>query len=273
MSLARVKSSMLDGGTSPVGNVLMKTSEKLVAFAAPAELEKIQKAGSAQFDSQAGALTIIFTDGTQATVTGLPTADQLKSGREGVQGKQGIPGTPGADGRDGRDGDPGCPGPKGERGRIGPTGETGPIGATGDTGPVGPTGPTGPTGSPGRDSAIDDYAAAQVLDPLTGQPIPNAYIASNRDLNTGFTQNMGRQIFSRNQDTVHVIFNTPFINRCASLNITFLNASVNQAKTYAIYNLDGTSATNENFLLGGFILKSTGQNVADWDFFYHATGD
>lgn len=273
MGLSKLKSSMIDPGTTAVGTVLMKTADKVVAFAPVEEVGQIQQAGTVQFDGQSGTLTIIFTDGTQSSVTGLPTADQLKSGREGVQGKQGIPGTPGADGRDGRDGAIGCPGPKGERGRIGPTGETGPIGATGDTGGVGPTGPTGPTGSPGRDSAIDDYAAAQVLDPLTGAVIPNAYIASNRDLNTGFTQNMGRQLFSKSQDTVHVIFNTPFINRCASLSITFLNASVNQAKTYAIYNLDGTSATNENFLIGGFILKSTGQNVADWDFFYHATGD
>ncbi|AQT28577.1 putative flagellar hook-length control protein FliK [Erwinia phage vB_EamM_Yoloswag] len=273
MGIVTVKPSMISPGTSPAGQVLTKTGINAVGWANPSEIEEIPTSSSANFDSQSGTLTIIFPNGTQASVTGLPTADQLKSGREGVQGKQGIQGTPGKDGRDGRDGEPGCPGVKGDPGRNGPTGDTGPIGPTGDTGPVGPTGSTGPTGNPGRDAAIDDYAVSQVLDPLTGAAVANAYTASNRDLNTGFTQNMGRQIAAKTQDTVHVLFNTPFINRCVSLNITFLNVSVNQAKTFAIYNLDGTSAVNENFLLGGFIIKSTGQNVVDWDFFFHATGD
>lgn len=273
MALTKLKTNMIDPGRGVLGQVLTKTSDSEISLAQPSQSLDSNLIGSTQFDAATGTLTIIFPDGTQATTTGLPTSDQLKSGREGVQGKQGLPGTPGTNGRDGRDGSIGCPGPKGERGRIGPTGDTGPVGPTGDTGGIGPTGPTGPTGNAGRDAAIDDYSASSVLDPITGDVIPNAYIASNRDRNTGFTQNMGRQIFAKTQDSVHVIFNAPFLNRCASLSITFLDASVNQAKTFSLYNLDGTSATNENFLLGGFIIKSSGQNVANWDFFFHATGD
>ncbi|WOL24673.1 tail fiber protein [Yersinia phage fHe-Yen9-02] len=271
--LIKIDPRMLAPGLAPTGNVLGKTSTDSVGFMAYEEAASIPGANSLTFDPTTGTLTLIFTDGSQASADGLPTADMLKKGREGKQGQQGLGGKAGVDGRDGRDGDIGCPGPKGERGRQGNTGDTGPIGATGNTGDVGPTGSTGPTGAPGRDAIIDDYAASQVLDPLTGEIVPNAFIGSNRDKNTGFTINMGRQVAPKTQDTVHVIFNTPFINRCVGLNITFLNAGVNQAKTYALYNLDGSSATSENFLLGGFTLKSTGQNVVDWDFFFTAEGD
>lgn len=273
MSLTKINPSLIDGGLAPTGKVLGKQSSTAVGFMDPNEAAKIPGSQNLQFDPLTGTLTIVFPDGSQSTTTGLPTADQLKSGREGKQGKDGLRGLPGSDGRDGRDGSDGCPGPRGPRGRNGPTGNTGPIGATGNTGGVGPTGATGPTGSPGRDSAIDEYLTAQALDPVTGAVIPNAWIGSNRDMNTGFTQNMGRVYNKSTTDTIHVIYNSPFINRCISLQITFVNTATNQSKTYQLYNLDGTSAMNENALLGGFTIKSTGTNVAGWDFFYTASGD
>lgn len=273
MSLTKINPSLIDGGLAPIGKVLGKKTGTSVAFMDPTEAAKIPGSQGAEFDPVTGTLTIVWADGSQSNVTGLPTADQLKSGKEGKQGKDGLRGLPGQDGRDGRDGDDGCPGPRGPRGRQGPTGNTGPIGATGNTGAVGPTGPTGPTGSPGRDAAIDEYLAAQALDPVTGAVIPNAWVASNRDMNTGFTHNMGRIVNKSTTDTIHVIFNTPFINRCVSINITFLNAALNQAKTFQLYNLDGTSAVNENALLGGFTIKSTGTNTTGWDFWYTALGD
>lgn len=273
MSLVKISPALIDGGAFPTGQVLGKKTENVVAFISPEEASKIPGSQGVEFDPTTGTLTVVWADGSQSTATGLPTADQLKSGREGKQGKDGLRGLPGADGRDGRDGEDGCPGPRGPRGRQGPTGNTGPIGATGNTGSVGPTGPTGPTGNPGRDAAIDEYLTAQSLDPVTGAPVVNAWIGSNRNMNTGFTQNMGRVVNKTTTDTLHVIFNTPFINRCISINITFVNAALNQAKTYTLYNLDGTSAMNENALLGGFTIKSAGTNTAGWDFWYQATGD
>ncbi|MEG0375335.1 MAG: collagen-like protein [Raoultibacter sp.] len=273
MGLTKINPSLIDGGLAATGLVLGKRTKESVGFIDPSEASKIPGTQNAQFDTLTGTLTIVFPDGSQSTVTGLPTADQLKSGREGKQGKEGLRGLPGADGRDGRDGSDGCPGPRGPRGRQGPTGNTGPNGATGNTGAVGPTGPTGPTGSPGRDAAIDEYLVSQALDPVTGAVIPNAWIGSNQDMNTGFKDNMGRIVNKSTTDTIHVIFNTPFINRCLGIQITFVNAATNQARTYQLYNLDGTSAMNENALLGGFTIKSTGTNTVGWDFWYHAVGD
>ncbi|AWY08380.1 tail fiber protein [Erwinia phage vB_EamM_Alexandra] len=273
MSLTRISPSLIDGGKDPVGKVLGKKTSTAVAFIDPQEAAKIPGAQGAQFDTNTGTLSIIWPDGSQSNVIGLPTADQLKSGREGKQGKDGLRGLSGTNGRDGRDGTDGCPGPRGPRGRNGPTGNTGPVGATGNTGSVGPTGATGPTGSPGRDAAIDEYRTAQALDPVTGAPIANAWIGSNRNMNTGFTHNMGRVVNKSTTDTLHVIFNSPFINRCISLHITFVNAATNQSKTFTLYNLDGTSAMNENALLGGFTIKSSGTNTVGWDFWYTAVGD
>lgn len=273
MSLVKINPGLIAGGNASPGLVLGKMAGDSVGFIDPAESAQLPGSQSISFDTVTGTLTVVWADGSQSTVTGLPTADQLKSGREGKQGKDGLRGMPGADGRDGRDGEEGCPGPRGYQGRQGPTGNTGPIGATGNTGPVGPTGATGPTGNAGRDAAIDEYHTAQALNPVTGAVIPNAWIGSNRNLNTGFTQNMGRVVNSSTTDTINVIFNTPFINRCISINITFVNAALNQAKTFRLYNLDGTSAMNENALLGGFTIKSTGTNVAGWDFWYTAVGD
>ncbi|QZE57646.1 hypothetical protein pEaSNUABM17_00100 [Erwinia phage pEa_SNUABM_17] len=273
MSLTKISPALIDGGSYPVGKVLGKKTASAVEFIDPTEAAKIPGSQGAEFDTTTGTLTIVWPDGSQSSVLGLPTADQLKSGREGKQGKDGLRGLPGADGRDGRDGEDGCPGPRGPRGRNGPTGNTGPVGATGNTGAVGPTGATGPTGSPGRDAAIDEYRVSQALNPVTGAVIPNAWIGSNRDMNTGFTHNMGRVVNASTTDTIHVVFNTAFINRCISIQITFVNAALNQAKTYQLYNLDGTSAMNENALLGGFTIKSTGTNTAGWDFWYTAVGD
>lgn len=273
MALQKISPGLIDGGAFPVGKVLGKQTLNSVAFIDPTEAANIPGSQNVMFDPVSGALTVVWPDGSQTTVTGLPTADQLKSGKEGKQGKDGLRGLPGADGRDGTDGEDGCPGPRGQRGRQGPTGNTGPIGATGNTGGVGPTGPTGPTGSPGRDSAIDEYLIAQALDPITGQPITNAWVGSNRDMNTGYTRNFGRVVNTSTTDTINVIFNSPFINRCAGVHITFVNAALNQAKTFQLYNLDGTSAMNENALLGGFTIKSTGTNLVGWDFWYSAEGD
>lgn len=273
MALTKLNPALIDGGLAAAGKVLGKSTPTLVDFISPEEAANLPGSQNVQFDQQTGTLTIIWPDGSQSTVSGLPTADQLKNGREGKQGKDGVQGKAGIDGRDGVDGAEGCPGPRGGPGRQGPTGNTGPVGATGNTGSVGPTGATGPTGSPGRDSAIDEYLASQALNPVTGAVIQNAWVGSNRDMNTGFTQNMGRIVDTRTLDTVHVVYNTPFLNRCLSIQITFLNAATNQAKTYQLYELDGTSAVNENALLGGFTIKSTGMNVVGWDFFYTAVGD
>lgn len=271
--LTKISPQFISGGDAAIGRVLGKQTATTVAFIDPQEADKIPGAQGVQFDPVTGTLTVVWQDGSQSSTTGLPTADQLKSGREGKQGKDGLRGLPGSDGRDGVDGGEGCPGPRGPRGRNGPTGNTGPNGATGNTGAVGPTGPTGPTGSPGRDSAIDEYLTSQALDPITGAIIPNAWIGSNRDMNTGYTENMGRIVNASTTDTIHVIFNQPFLNRCLSIQVTFLNAALNQARTWQLYNLDGTSAVNENALLGGFTIKSTGTNVTGWDFFYTASGD
>lgn len=273
MPLIGISPSLIDGGDFATGKVLGKKTQNNVGFIDPQAQIILPGAQNVQFDAQTGTLTVIWPDGSQTVTPGLPTADQLKSGREGKQGKDGLRGLPGADGRDGINGAVGCPGPRGSQGRLGPTGNTGPVGATGNTGQVGPTGPTGPTGGAGRDSTIDEYVITQALHPISGQPIQNAWVGSNQNLDTGFTQNMGRVVNTSTTDTIQVIFNTPFVNRCACIQITFVNAATNQARTYQMYNLDGTSAMEENALLGGFTIKSTGTNLVGWDFWYTAFGD
>jgi len=272
MGMVKVHPDMIDGQAAPVGQSLGKITGTSVGFFDANNPNPDADQAAISFDSTTGTLTVTFSNGTQKIVDGLPTADQMKEGREGKQGKQGIDGLTGNNGKDGRDGEQGCPGIRGHRGRQGPTGNTGPIGSTGDTGPVGPTGPTGPTGLTGRDAIINEYEVSQVLDPITGAPIAGAYAGSNYDPNTGFVTNFGRAVFAANQATIHVAFNRPYLNRCASLALTFLNNATNQAKTYSIYNIDGT-AVLENLLLGGFQLRSTGTNTVAWDFFYTAEGD
>lgn len=273
MSLAKLPPSMINGGNAPVGHALGKNTDTSVAFIDASESAKAQAGLQASYDPLNGALSFALGDGSSMIVEGFPTLDQIKQGREGKQGLRGLQGTPGQNGRDGRDGGEGCPGPKGDQGRPGSTGPTGPLGPTGDTGVPGPMGPTGPMGPPGRDAIVDDYTVSQVLDPLTGEPLENAWIGSNWDKNTGRIQNMGRALQPAHRDTIHVVFNEPFINRCTSLHITFLDVATNQAKTYAVYHLDHISGAAENFLLGGFTLKSKGANLTSWDFFYSADGD
>ncbi len=272
MALQKVNPSLIHGGTAAVGDVLGKVTQTDVGFMKPGEKPGSDTSISLEFDSTTGTLTFIGSNGEQATTSGLPTADQMKLGRQGPQGQPGRPGTPGNPGRNGLDGDPGCPGPRGAPGRPGPTGNTGAIGPTGETGSPGPTGPTGPTGVPGRDSQINEYVVSQLVDPNTNEPIVGAYIGSERDPNTGYTRNFGRIRFPASDSTISIVFNSPFINRCVALNITFLNAATNQARTFRIYDLDA-NAVNENLLLGGFILKSDGLNSMPWDFFYSAEGD
>ena len=271
--LVKIGVGMLDGGTAPVGDVVGKVNDQQVGFLKPNQNGGTQAEGSSiNFDTQSGTLTIIFPDGSQATANGLPTADQMRSGKQGEQGKQGIQGRAGIDGRDGRNGEQGCPGPRGSQGRMGATGNTGAVGPTGDTGAPGPTGPTGATGASGRDATIDEYVVSPVLDPITKDPILNAYQGSNKNLDSNFVQNFGRHYALASNSTVHVVYNTAFVNRCVSLQLTFLKPNSNQARTYQITNLDGT-AINENLLTGGFTLRSTGQNSEPWDFFYYAVGD
>lgn len=272
MSLQKIDPSFISGAGGTKNQVLAKKNDLSVGFIDPAKQDPSEDKSSVQFDSATGTITVIFPDGTQKIASGLPTADQMKAGREGKQGKQGIQGNAGKDGRDGRDGEPGCPGIRGTRGRQGPTGNTGPIGPTGNTGAPGPTGVQGNTGPAGRDAIINQYEVSAVLDPLTGKEVVGAYVGSDFDPNTGRTINFGRAIAPATQSAINVAFNKPFLNRCASLTITFLNTATNQAKTYSIYNTDGT-AVKENVLLGGFMLKSTGANSVAWDFYYSAIGD
>lgn len=273
MALVKLPPSMISGGIAPAGHTLGKDTANSVSFIDPSDANENSGGIQANFDPLNGVLSLSLSDGSSLNVEGFPTMDQLKQGREGKQGLRGLQGTPGQGGRDGRDGGEGCPGPKGDQGRPGTTGPTGPLGPAGDTGIPGPLGPTGPMGPPGRDAIIDEYTVSQILDPLTGEPVENAWIGSNWDKNTGRLHNMGRALQPAHRDTIHVVFNEPFINRCTSLNITFLDVATNQAQTYAIYHLDHISGAAENFLLGGFTLKSKGTNLTSWDFFFSADGD
>lgn len=272
MGLVQIDPAFLDPKSGTLNQVLAKVSETRVGFRDENKSDPTASLEDVSFDITTGTLTIIFPDGSQKSVSGFPTSDQMKAGKEGKQGKQGIIGNDGKDGKDGRDGEQGCPGIRGTRGRQGPTGNTGSIGPTGETGPVGPTGGIGPTGAAGRDAIINDYEVSPVLDPLTGVAVVGAYVGSEFDPNTGRTTNFGRMVAPATQSTINVAFNRPFLNRCASLTLTFLNVASNQAKTYSIYNTDGT-AVKENVLLGGFMLRNTGTNTVAWDFYYNAIGD
>lgn len=270
--IQKLPPEMIDGGDADVGQVLGKNTGTSVSFIDLNDPDQDDSGTQGKFDAATGTLTIIIND-VSMNISGFPTSDQLKAGRAGPRGQPGLAGRKGEDGRDGRDGEQGCPGAKGDRGRPGNTGPTGNMGPTGPTGEVGPTGPTGPTGPKGNDSQINEYLTAQVLDPLTNQPLTNTWIGSDYDPNTGHMVNMGRVRLPSSRNVAQVVFNKPFLNRCVSLEISFLNMNTNQAKTYAIYHIDPDTGAEENFLLGGFTLKSTGINVQDWDFFYTAHGD
>lgn len=272
MAIQKVSPDMIEGDQQEAGQLLGIKSPNTVGFVSIEDTEQDDAGAQGKYDAETGTLSLIIND-ISLSITGFPTADQLKKGRDGKQGAAGLPGRPGQNGRDGSDGEQGCQGPKGDLGRPGNTGPTGPVGATGNTGSVGPTGPTGPIGPPGRDAIIDEYAVSQVLDSLTNEPIENAWVGSNHDKNTGYKTNFGRVILPASRDSAQIVFNTPFVNRCVSLQLTFLNKTTNQSKTYKIYHLDRDTGTAENYLLGGFTIQSTGLNVLEWDFFYTAFGD
>lgn len=272
MPLVQIDPSFIDPRSGKVNQVLTKDSGNQVSFRDSNQLTDSVSLEDVSFDSLTGTLTVIFPDGSQKSVGGFPTSDQMKLGRQGEQGKRGLPGKNGKNGRDGREGEPGCPGLRGAPGRQGPTGNTGSIGATGETGAIGATGATGATGPAGRDAPVLEYEVSNALDPVTGIEIPGAYVGSDFEPVSGRITNFGRAIAPSTQSIINVAFNRPFLNRCASLTLTFLNAASNQARTYSVYNLDG-SAVRENVLLGGFMLRSNGANSVGWDFYYNAIGD
>ena len=271
--LLKIDPSMIRADGAQIGEAMMVVGDSVLGLEIPDQNTAIGQGFDLSYDSGTGTLTATLSDGSQIKASGFPTASDIMSARTGPQGNQGVQGIAGADGKDGKDGGQGCPGVKGDRGRDGPTGPTGPIGSTGPTGGTGDRGPTGPTGPTGKDSITDEYVAIATTNPLSKQVYVNAYHGYVHDPNSGVIQNKGRVIFPSTQDTVNVVFDYPFQNRCLSLNITFLDQSTNQAKTYKIYDLNLSDGSWENFLLGGFVLKSTGRNLVNWDFFYDASGD
>ena len=271
--LIKIAPSMIQADGANIGEVMQVTSSSVLGLESPNQNTPIDSGLDLTYDAGTGILTATLSDGSQIRASGFPTNDEIMSAKTGPQGIQGIQGIAGADGRDGKDGSQGCPGIKGDRGLEGPTGPTGPVGPTGATGTTGDVGPTGPTGPTGKDSITDEYVAIPTIDPLSKQVHVNAYHGYIHDPNNGVIHNKGRAIFAANRDTVNVTFDYPFQNRCISLTITFLDQTCNQAKTYKIYDLNMSDGSWENFLLGGFILKSSGTNLKDWDFFYAASGD
>lgn len=272
--ITKIEPAMISTGSQPVGAIAQVTSEGLLSITEPsATVGDAPNGMTAAFDRSTGILSLSFANGSSVNVKGFPTIDDIKSGATGKQGIRGLTGRAGTNGRDGKDGEKGCAGRKGDRGRQGATGPTGPVGNTGPTGSTGPEGNTGPTGPRGKDSLTDRYTAIPLIDPLSGEAFINAYIGSIEDQNASHITNMGRAVFDKTRDTVQVSFNTPFKNRCVSLSITFLDQTTNQAKTYKIYDTNLSDGSWENFLKGGFVLKSLGENLKDWDFFYTAIGD
>ena len=272
--ITKIEAAMISTGDKPVGSVAQVTSEGVLSITEPSATEGSTPNGlNASFDRSTGILSLSFDNGSSLKVTGFPTLEDIKSGATGKQGIRGLQGRAGTNGRDGKNGEKGCAGGKGDRGRQGNTGPTGPVGNTGPTGATGDIGNTGPTGPRGKDSLTDRYTAIPVIDPLSGKAYINAYAGSIEDQNAAHTTNMGRAIFDKARDTIQVTFSTPFKNRCVSLSITFLDQSSNQARTYKIYDTNLSDGSWENFLKGGFVLKSLGENLKDWDFFYTAIGD
>jgi hypothetical protein len=271
--LLKIAPSMIQADGASVGEVLQVVGNSQIGLETPNQNVPISSGLELSYDAGTGTLTATLSDGSQIKASGFPTSTEIMSAKTGPQGNQGIQGIAGTDGKDGKDGSQGCPGIKGDRGLEGPTGATGPVGATGPTGTTGDVGATGPTGPTGKDAIVDEYVAVSTIDPLSKQVYVNAYHGYIHDLNNGVIHNKGRAIFPSTQDTVNVAFDYPFQNRCLSLTITFLDNSCNQAQTYKIYDLNMSDGSWENFLLGGFVLKSTGTNLKNWDFFFDATGD
>lgn len=272
--LQQVKPAMIDARGVDDGSALQADGEQ-AKFKKPAPNDDSPPREQLSFDATTGVLTIRYTDGQTATVSGFPTTAQISKGRKGDPGRRGEDGRPGNDGRNGRDGLPGCPGRKGDRGRVGPTGPTGAVGPTGITGPTGPVGPTGPKGATGADAPTSIYNVVNFKDPDTEIAYPDAFIGSEFDPATRRIRNFGRVKARQLRDTINVVFERQFVNRCVSLQLTFVDADCNQSKKYALYTEDGQALTSgpENLMLGGFVIKVSTPNDRAWDFFFEAIGD
>lgn len=153
MPLTKVKLGMIDVGDDATdGDLLVVDQEKLVAED-PGTAAQDKYVQSADYDPEAGLLTLRMANGQTLPVSGFMTPSSIGVGPTGPQGPEGEAGKPGRNGRDGRVGDAGAQGPKGDYGPIGPTGPTGPSGPVGPIGPPGPVGGAGPTGPAGTDGA------------------------------------------------------------------------------------------------------------------------
>jgi len=274
MVMQRINTAMIDASAAEEGSRLEVAGGGTADFVPPGASDPLFDGNvTYNYDPETGTLTVSYPDGRQQSVSGFIRASDLQQAMRGAPGLPGAPGTPGKDGRAGRDGGQGCAGRKGDRGRMGPTGGTGPRGSTGNTGPTGDTGPTGPDGPPGKDAVKADYTVVQYVDPDTEIPYEQAYSGYDNDVMTGRIINSGRVIARALRDTINVTFQKPFQNHVLSLSITFMDATTNQARTYKLYNHARKDGTFENSMLGGFVIKCSGTNAADWDFFYTAMGD
>lgn len=273
MVMQKIKTAMLDVADAEEGSRLSVDSGN-AEFVPPGASDPLfEGAARYSYDGETGTLTITYPDGQSQQVGGFVRTQDLQKAMRGDPGLPGTPGTPGKDGRPGKDGSPGCNGRKGDRGRMGPTGGTGPRGSTGGTGPTGDVGPTGGPGPAGKDATKADYTVVQYVDPDTEQPYPQAFTGYDHDTMTGRIVNSGRVIARKLRDTINVTFQKPFQNHVLSINITFMDATTNQARTMKLYNNAREDGSYENNQLGGFVIKSTGVNAVDWDFYFTAMGD
>lgn len=272
--MQRIPAGMIDPGSAEIGSQLVVDPAGTPSFDIPNEADpELAAKLTFQYDQSSGTLSVVFSDGSRVAVEGFPTLAQIARAGRGDPGKPGLRGQPGLDGRPGRDGLPGCAGRKGDRGRLGPTGATGPRGFTGGTGPTGGIGPTGNTGPRGQDAIVTDYNVVDYVDPDTELARAGFRVGYEHDPNDNRITNFGRVYGRKERDTMNVVFQNPFKNRLVSLSVTFINAACNQAKTFRLYESDGTAPGRENLMLGGFVIKSTGTNTEAWDFFYTAIGD
>lgn len=273
MVMTRIKTSMLDTESAEEGSRLGVENGNADFIPPGASNPLLDGDMKFTYDSETGTLTVSHLDGSSQQVTGFVRTQDLQQAMRGDPGLPGTPGTPGKDGRPGKDGGPGCNGRKGDRGRMGPTGGTGPRGSTGGTGPTGDQGPTGGTGPNGKDATKADYTLVQYVDPDTEQPYPQAFSGYDHDTMTGRIVNGGRVIARALRDTINVTFQKPFQNHVLYVNITFVDVTTNQARTFKLYNKAREDGSYENSMLGGFVIKCSGVNAVDWDFFYTAMGD
>ena len=101
------------------------------------------------FNDADGTLTFLLSDGSNISITGMPTTSSMGVGITGAAGINGINGTDGTDGKDGAVGATGGCGPQGVVGPAGPAGIVGPDGPAGTIGPMGQQGPPGTYGATG----------------------------------------------------------------------------------------------------------------------------